>query len=142
MPGIGSIDEGKCQRVKASRKYLVARRRNIARVFVSNDSRCETCRLERYTLCERVAVVPPESFSALSPFRWILRSPFARRVRHANACTKCLSREDARITIRLAHVVAKLALDAGRLGRTAEGLCRARGILGPRMNGEQQNNKT
>src|SRR5216683_5528757 len=100
-PGIGSIDEGERQRVQASRKYVVARRWDIARVFVSNDSRSETCRLKRYTLCEGIAVVSPESLSALSPVRGILSHPFARRIRHANTSSERRSRKDARIQIRL-----------------------------------------
>src|SRR5258708_26295539 len=102
---MGSVDEGKRQRVNASRKYVVARRWDIARVFMSNDSGCETCRLKRYTLCESIAVVPPESLGALSPFPGILRSPFARRGRHANPFPKCGSREDTPIQIRLGDVV-------------------------------------
>src|SRR5260370_14593857 len=76
-PGIGSIDEGERQRVKASRKHVVARRWDIARVFVSNDSGCKACCLKRYTLCDGVAVVTPERLRAQPPFLRILRSPFA-----------------------------------------------------------------
>src|ERR1700736_1572779 len=88
MPGIGSIDKGENQRVETSRKYVVAGGWDIARVFVSNNSGCKACRLKRYTLCEGVAVVSPESLRALPPFRGILSRPFSRRVRHANTCTK------------------------------------------------------
>jgi hypothetical protein len=45
--------------------------------------------------------------------------------------TKCRSREDARIQVRLADVVAELTLDARRLNVVAESLRCARGILGP-----------
>ena len=65
MPGIGSIDEGKRQRVQASRKYVVARRWEIARVFVSDHAGYKTRCLKRHALCEGVAVVPTESLGTL-----------------------------------------------------------------------------
>src|SRR6266478_5361340 len=142
MPGIRSINEGKGQRVKTSRKHVVTRGWDIAGVFVSNDSGCKTCCLKGDTLCEGVAVIAPESLCALPPFRGILRSAFARRVCHANTRTKCRSREDTRIQKRLVDVVTKLTLDARPWGIAAEGLCRAGWILGPRKDREQQNSKT
>src|SRR5260370_38348654 len=141
MPGIGSIDEGESQCMKASGKHVVTRRRNIARVFMCKNAGCETRCLKRYTLCERVAVVSPECFSALPPFRGILSHPFAWRIRHANSCAKCRRCEDARIQVRLADVVAELTLDARRVSAVAESLRCARGILGPRMDREEKNRK-
>jgi hypothetical protein len=88
ISGVRAIHEGKADGVDAPCENAAAAGRDVAWIFSRDHTRRKSRSLKADPLGDCISIVPSKCLSALPPLRRVLSRTFARRIRHAQACTE------------------------------------------------------